>query len=50
MLGSIFGDIAGSVCEFKNIKTTKFDLLGKGTTFTDDSILSIAVAYWLLGR
>jgi len=48
MLGAIFGDIAGSVYEFNNIKTTEFDLLGKGTTFTDDSILTIAVAYWLL--
>lgn len=48
MLGSIFGDIAGSVYEFNNIKTTKFDLLGRGTTFTDDTVLTIAVAYWLL--
>ncbi|MFZ4583272.1 MAG: ADP-ribosylglycohydrolase family protein [Paludibacter sp.] len=48
MLGAIFGDIAGSVYEFNNIKTTEFDLLGSGTTFTDDSILTIAVAYWLL--
>jgi len=48
MLGAIFGDMAGSVYEFNNIKTTQFDLLGKGTTFTDDSVLTIAVAYWLL--
>lgn len=48
MFGAIFGDIAGSVYEFNNIKTTKFDLLGEGTTFTDDSVLTIAVAYWLL--
>lgn len=50
MLGAIFGDIAGSVYEFNNIKTTKFKLLGKGTTYTDDSILTIAVADWLLGE
>lgn len=48
MIGAIFGDIAGSVYEFNNIKTTNFDLFGKGTTFTDDSILTIAVAHWLL--
>jgi len=48
MLGSIFGDIAGSVYEFNNIKTTDFDLLSEGTAFTDDSILSIAVADWLM--
>jgi len=48
MLGSILGDIAGSVYEFNNIKTVEFDLLGQGTDYTDDSILTIAVADWLL--
>jgi ADP-ribosylglycohydrolase len=48
MLGSILGDIAGSVYEFNNIKTVEFDLLGRGTDYTDDSILTIAVADWLL--
>lgn len=48
MLGAIFGDIAGSVYEFNNIKTTNFDLLGRGTNYTDDSILTIAVADWLM--
>ena len=48
MLGSIFGDIAGSIYEFNNIKTTEFDLLGQGTNYTDDSILTIAVAEWLM--
>lgn len=48
MLGSILGDIAGSLYEFNNIKTTDFPLLGKGTNFTDDSIMVIAVADWLL--
>lgn len=48
MLGAIFGDIAGSIYEFNNIKTTEFNLLGRGTNYTDDSILTIAVADWLL--
>jgi ADP-ribosylglycohydrolase len=48
MLGAILGDIAGSVYEFNNIKTTDFELLGWGTDYTDDSILTIAVADWLL--
>ena len=48
MLGSILGDIAGSVYEFNNIKTVEFDLLGRGTDYTDDSILTIAVTDWLL--
>lgn len=48
MLGAIFGDIVGSIYEFNNIKTTQFELFDKRSTFTDDSILSIAVADWLL--
>jgi len=48
MLGAILGDMAGSIYEFNNIKTTEFDLLGPGTNYTDDSILTIAVADWLI--
>ncbi len=48
MLGAIFGDIVGSIYEFNNINTTQFELFGKRSTFTDDSILTIAVADWLL--
>ncbi len=48
MLGAIIGDIAGSVYEFNNIKTTKFDFMGLGTNYTDDSILTIAMAEWIL--
>lgn len=49
MLGAIFGDITGSIYEFNNIKTTDFELYHPSMTFTDDSILTIAVADWLLG-
>jgi ADP-ribosylglycohydrolase len=48
MLGAIFGDMVGSIYEFNNIKTTDFELFGKRSTFTDDSILTIAVADWFL--
>ena len=48
MLGAIIGDIAGSVYEFNNIKTTKFDLMGKYTYFTDDTVMTCAVAKGLL--
>lgn len=48
MLGSILGDIAGSLYEFNPIKTTDFPLLGKGSNFTDDTIMVVAVAEWLL--
>jgi ADP-ribosyl-[dinitrogen reductase] hydrolase len=48
MYGAIAGDMAGSIYEFSNIKTTEFNLLGPGTNYTDDSILTVAVANWLL--
>jgi ADP-ribosylglycohydrolase len=48
MLGAITGDIVGSVYEFNNIKTTDFPLFSAESTFTDDSLMSIAVAMWLL--
>lgn len=48
MMGSIVGDIVGSVYEFANIKTKNFDLFSDKDSYTDDSILSIATADWLL--
>lgn len=48
MLGSIIGDIAGSIYEFDNIRTKDFQLFDKRATYTDDSILTIATADWLL--
>ncbi len=48
MLGSIIGDIVGSIYEFDNIKTKEFPLFSKHAEYTDDSILTIATADWLL--
>lgn len=48
MLGSIIGDIVGSVYEFANIKTKEFPLFNDRGSYTDDSILSVATADWLL--
>ena len=48
MLGAIAGDVVGSVYEFNNIKTTNFPLFSEESMFTDDSLMSIAVAMWLL--
>ncbi len=48
MLGAIFGDFVGSKYEFNNIKTTDFELIADDMSITDDSILTIAVADWLL--
>lgn len=44
MIGAIAGDIIGSVYEWHNIKTTKFPLFSLASSFTDDSVLTIALA------
>lgn len=48
MIGAITGDIAGSVYEFDNIKTKDFELLDKECFFTDDSVMTLAVAEALM--
>lgn len=48
MLGAIAGDIIGSVYEFHNIKTTDFELLPKRCFFTDDTVLTVALAEAIL--
>ena len=48
MLGAVFGDIVGSVYEWKNVKTKDFPLQKSGTRYTDDSVMTLAVAKWLL--
>jgi ADP-ribosylglycohydrolase len=44
MIGAIAGDIVGSLYERDNIKTKNFPLFGDRCFFTDDSILTIALA------
>lgn len=48
MLGAIAGDIIGSVFEAQPIKTKEFELFSEQSTFTDDTVLTIAVAEVLL--
>lgn len=48
MLGAIIGDIVGSRFEWNNIKTKEFDFLTYRCEFTDDSVMSLAVAKALL--
>lgn len=48
MTGAIAGDIIGSVYEFDNIKTTDFPLFTNESDYTDDTIMTVAVADWLL--
>ena len=45
MLGAIVGDIIGSVYEGAPIKTKDFSLFDPHCRFTDDSVLTIAVAH-----
>lgn len=48
MLGAIAGDVIGSVYERQNVKTIDFELFAPGSTFTDDTVLTVAVAECLL--
>jgi len=48
ILGSITGDIIGSIYEFNNVKHKHFELFLQNTTFTDDSVLTIATMEALL--
>lgn len=48
MFGAIVGDVIGSVHEFAGTKTKDFPLLVPGSTFTDDSVLTVAVADWIM--
>ena len=48
MLGAIAGDIIGSVHEYRLMKSTDFPLFAPESTFTDDTVLTIAVADCIL--
>lgn len=48
MLGAITGDIIGSIYEFDRHKSKDFPLFTPQSAFTDDSILSVAVAETIL--
>ena len=48
MLGAIIGDIAGSQYEFNNHKSKEFDMFSDKTRYTDDSVMTLAVANTIL--
>lgn len=48
MLGAIVGDTVGSIYEFNNTKDYNFEMFSSRSGYTDDSIMTMAVAYWLL--
>lgn len=50
MYGAVIGDIVGSPYEFdfNNIKTKDFPLFSEKSEFTDDTVMTVAVAEALL--
>ncbi len=50
LLGALAGDIIGSPYEFKrnNIKSTEFPLISERSRFTDDSVMTMAIAHALM--
>ena len=48
MLGAVVGDIIGSTYEFHNTKSMGFELFEGASTYTDDSVMTLAVAKWLV--
>lgn len=48
MIGALTGDIIGSVYEWHNIKTKRFKLFSPRCEFTDDSVLTVALAEAIL--
>ncbi len=48
MIGAIIGDIAGSRFEWNNIKSKDFDLFHRRCFFTDDTVMTLAVAEAIL--
>ena len=44
MLGAMIGDIAGSRFEFHNHRSKEFEIFHKRCSFTDDTVMSLAIA------
>ena len=47
IIGAIAGDIIGSTYEFEGVEAEKFKLFDRFCSYTDDTVLTIAVADWL---
>ena len=48
IIGAIIGDIVGSRFEWMNNRSTEFDFLTEDNKFTDDTVMTCAVADWLV--
>lgn len=47
IIGAISGDVIGSVYENRPIKTKDFELFSYYSQFTDDTVMTLAIAKWL---
>lgn len=50
IIGAVIGDVAGSTREAKPVSSKRFKTFTSGSTVTDDTVLTIAVAQWMLDR
>lgn len=50
IFGAVCGDILGSRYERKRTQNYDFDMLPKGSKVTDDTILTMAIARWLMSE
>lgn len=48
LLGAVAGDTIGSAYEFAPTKDYDFELLPQEAEFTDDTVMTVAVAHWLM--
>ena len=50
LFGGIAGDIIGSIYEFNPVRFKDFELFKSNSTYTDDTVMTIANAEWLLSK
>lgn len=50
MKGAIIGDIIGSAYEFRNVLRKDFELFTEETDYTDDTVMTCAVAKWIMDQ
>lgn len=50
MIGAIAGDIIGSIYEVSPIKTKEFPIFSMGCTYTDDTVLTVALADSIINK
>lgn len=48
LYGAIAGDVIGSVYEFEPRRTTEFQLFTPSSQYTDDTVMTVAIADWIL--